>query len=106
MSLILNSENFDKEVLQAKELVLVDFWASWCGPCQNMLPIVDALSEANEGKDVKICKCNVDENSEIAGKYEIMSIPAFLIFKNGQVVDQHSGGMTQEKLQEMIDKNK
>jgi thioredoxin 1 len=97
--------NFDAEVLASSEPVLVDFWATWCGPCQMMGPIVEELAKEYEGKKIKIGKLNVDENPETAGKYNIMSIPAFMIFKGGDVVDALSGGVQKEKLMELIDKN-
>ncbi len=96
--------NFKTEVLESKTPVFVDFWAPWCGPCQMMGPLVDELAKENEGKNVKIGKCNVDENSETAGAYNVMSIPTFLLFKDGEVVDQVTGGVQKEKLKEMIAK--
>jgi len=96
--------NFDAEVLKSAEPVFVDFWAPWCGPCQMMGPIVAGLAEEYAGKNIKIGKCNVDENQNIAGQYNIMSIPTFAIFKGGQMVDQMTGGVQNERLKEMIDK--
>lgn len=105
MSLTFTSENFEGEVLKSSEPVLVDFWASWCGPCQMMVKVIDELAEDNAGKPVKIGKCNVDEQREIAEKYDIMSIPAFFLFKNGQVIEKTTGALPKIKLQEMLDKN-
>jgi len=101
---IFTSENFEQEVLKSKIPVFVDFWAPWCGPCRMMSPLVDELS-AEYSEKIKIGKCNVDENSALAEKYGIMSIPAFLIFKNGKPVDQVVGGVAKNKLQEMIENN-
>ena len=82
MSVInLTTENFEEEVLNAKEPVLVDFWATWCGPCQTMGPVVDEL--AQELTDVKVGKVNVDEQMALAREYKVMSIPTFLVFKDG-----------------------
>lgn len=94
--------NFKEEVLDATVPVFVDFWAPWCGPCQMMGPLVEELAHEFEGKDIKIGKCNVDENGETASRYNIMSIPSFMIFKGGEPVDQVTGGVQKEKLAEMI----
>lgn len=83
MELKLNSENFEKEVLNSNIPVLVDFYADWCGPCKMMAPIVEKLAEELEGK-AKVGKINVDENQDLAMEYNIMSIPTILIFKNGK----------------------
>ena len=101
MSVInLTSENFKEEVLDAKEPVLVDFWAAWCGPCQSMGPIVDQL--AQELDDVKVCKVNVDEQMPLAQKYRVMSIPTFLVFKNGEVAERTLGTQAKEELIQLI----
>ncbi len=86
-------QNFQNEVLKSKVPVLVDFWAPWCGPCRSMAPIIEEL--ANEiGEDkLKIGKCNVDENSAVAGQFNVMSIPTFLVFQNGKVVEQFVGSV-------------
>ncbi|MDD2758306.1 MAG: thioredoxin [Patescibacteria group bacterium] len=103
MELILTDANFEAEVLKSDIPVFVDFWAPWCGPCQMMGPIVDELAKEYEGKKIKIGKMNVDENGEIAGKYGIMSIPAFMVFIGGEPVGQVTGGVQKEKLKELID---
>ena len=97
----LNESNFDKEVLQNENVVLVDFWAPWCGPCRMMGPILEEMAKEFEGKIV-VCKVNVDENPNISGKYEILSIPVLKFFKNGEVVDEMVGLQPREVLAEKI----
>ena len=104
MEQVFTEANFNEEVLKSNVPVFVDFWAAWCGPCQMMGPIVDDLARKYEGKNIKIGKLNVDENGDIAAKYNVMSIPSFMMFKNGAVVDQMVGGAPKEKLQAMMEK--
>jgi thioredoxin 1 len=104
MHLILTEENFESEVLKSNVPVLVDFWAPWCGPCQMMGPIIEELAKEMEGSPVKIAKLNVDEVQTVAEKYGIMSIPAFKIFKNGEIVDEFTGARTKEEIGERINK--
>ena len=84
--MLLHEFNWKKEVLQASEPVLVDYWASWCPPCRAMNPTIEALA-----KDFRVCKVNVDTNQELAAHYGISSIPALLIFKDGQIASRHVG---------------
>lgn len=90
----LDQTNFETEVLKNKGIVLVDFFATWCGPCKITSPIVDQLAE--EVKDVKFVKVDVDQNQELSSQYQIFSIPTFLIFKDGQVVGQFVGAQSKE----------
>jgi thioredoxin 1 len=101
--LTLNQDNFDTSVLQADQPVLVDFWAPWCGPCRAMSPIIEELAGEIEG--AIIGKVNVDENSEIAQRYNILSIPTFIIFKGGQVAEQFSGSLTKDQLRQRLEKH-
>lgn len=97
MELKLNSENFEKEVLNSEKPVLVDFYADWCGPCNAMAPIVEELAtELNE--KAKVGKINVDENSDIAVEYNVMSIPTFIVFKNGKEEKRFVGVRDKEEL--------
>lgn len=105
MEHVFTSENFASEVLQSSTPVLVDFWAEWCGPCRQMGPIIEELSHEMDAAKIKIGKLNVDQAGEVAQQYNIMSIPTFLVFKNGQVVEQIVGGMTKEALKEKLEKH-
>lgn len=82
--------NFDSEVLKAQGKVLVDFWASWCGPCRMLGPIIDEIASENH-ENLKVCKLNVDENNATAGNYNVMSIPTMIIFENGKAVNKLVG---------------
>ncbi len=86
--LILNEENFESTVKEG--ITLVDFWAPWCGPCMNQLPILEVVADRVSGEE-KVAKCNIDENAQLAAKYGIQSIPALLVFKNGEVTEQFVG---------------
>ena len=92
--------NFEQEVLQAEGKVLVDFWAVWCGPCQMLLPVIEELS--NEVTDAKICKINVDEESSLAEKYGVMSIPTLVVVKDGRTVSTSVGVQPKDKILEML----
>ncbi len=97
----LNKDNFEKEVMEAEVPVLIDFWANWCGPCRMMSPIIDKIAE-EMGDKVKVCKVNVDENHELAEKYEIMTIPAFIIVKNGAETGRTIGVQPKEDILKLI----
>lgn len=105
MEHVFTAENFQSEVLQSSTPVLVDFWAEWCGPCKQMGPIVEELAHEMDASKIKIGKLNVDQVMDIAQQYNIMSIPTFLVFKNGQVIDQIVGGMSKEDLKAKIEKH-
>jgi thioredoxin 1 len=94
-------QDFESEVLKSDLPVLVDFWAEWCGPCRMVGPIVDEISEEFEGK-LKVVKVNVDEAQDLAGNYQVMSIPTLLIFKAGELVEQIVGAVSKDVLSEKI----
>jgi len=95
--------DFEQEVLKSKELVLVDFWAVWCGPCRLLAPIVEEISK---GGGVKAVKVNVDENRDLATRYRIFSIPTLIIFKNGKPVESKVGAMSKSQLESWIESAK
>lgn len=97
----LNKDNFEKEVMEANVPVLIDFWASWCGPCRMMSPVIDQIAE-EMGDKLKVCKVNVDENHELAEKYEIMTIPAFIVMKNGAEAGRTIGVQPKEDILKLI----
>jgi len=100
---VLTSENWKKEVIEADGPVLVDFWAPWCAPCRMIAPAVEQVAETFAGR-ATVGKLNVDENPEIAGEYSIRSIPTLLVFKGGQVAEQRVGAVPQPAMVEMVEK--
>ena len=100
----INQSEFQKEVLEHSGIVLVDFFATWCGPCRMTAPIIDELSQ--EKKEIKFVKIDVDQNSNLASQYNIFSIPTFIIFKEGKVVAQFSGALSKEGFLLELDKVK
>ncbi len=96
----INKDNFQQEVLNSDKPVLVDFWASWCGPCRMLSPVIEEL--AKETDHAKICKVNVDEEPELARKFSIMSIPTIMVFKNGNITNTSVGFKPKQELIKMI----
>ena len=101
---ILNENNFEEEVLNSDKPVLVDFWATLCGPCRSIAPLISQLAEKYDGK-IKVCKADVDENAELASSYGVSSIPTLLIFKNGEVAAQRIGSASLPVLEAFIADN-
>ncbi len=99
-AIVITKENFEAEVLKTSGTVLVDFWATWCGPCRMLSPIVDQVAE--ERPEVKVGKINVDEQPELAQQFDIMSIPTLLVFRNGQKVNESVGLIPKEKVESLL----
>jgi len=99
---VLNKDNFEQEAVNSDKPVMIDYWATWCGPCRMVAPIMEELSEEYDGK-AKICKVNVDEESELAVKFRIMSIPTIMIYKNGQMVERVVGARSKEEFKKLLD---
>ncbi len=103
-AIALTDATFDAEVLKSPIPVLVDFWATWCGPCMRIAPIIEELAAENAGR-IKVGKVDVDENQEKAAEYGVQSIPTLILFKNGEMVERIVGGVPKRVLQEAIDKH-
>lgn len=94
------SENFEEEVLKSDKTVLIDFYADWCGPCKMLSPIIEAV--ANENKDIKVVKINVDNAQDLAIEYQVMSIPTIVVIKSGQEVNRTVGVVSKSQIEEMV----
>ena len=104
--MIFNKDNFKTEVENFSGLILVDFFAEWCGPCQLMSPIIEEITRENKDNNIKIGKIDIDENQEVAAQYGVMSIPTFIVFKNCKVVDQKIGYGSKEEIEQLVARNK
>ena len=96
----ITKETFEKEVLQSEKTVLLDFFATWCGPCKMLAPILDEIAEERE--DIKVCKVDVDQEPELAAQYQVVSIPTLFVIEKGEVVNQALGAKPKAKILEML----
>lgn len=101
--IVLTKDNFKEEVIQSELPVLIDFWASWCGPCRMVGPIIDQLATEYNGR-IKVGKINVDEQVDLASTYKVMSIPTVILIKNGQIIDKIIGARPKSDLENLINK--
>jgi thioredoxin 1 len=101
MKVEVTTENFEQEVLQSDVPVLIDFWAEWCMPCKMIAPVLDEMAEEYDGK-LKIGKLNVDEQGELAARYNVVSIPTLMVFKGGEIAGQQIGAAPRERLEELV----
>lgn len=99
-ALAITKENFQQEVLDAEKTVLLDFYASWCGPCRALTPVIDEI--ARENPDIKVGKVNIDEEESLARQFKVMSVPSLFVFRGGELIRQCAGAMPKNRILEML----
>ena len=99
-AITIDKNNFEEEVLKSEKPVLLDFWASWCGPCRMVGPIIEEIAE--ERTDIKVGKVNVDEQQELAAQFQVMSIPTLVVIKDGKIVNQSAGARPKQQILQML----
>ena len=99
-ALNITKENFQREIIESEKPVLLDFFASWCGPCQSLMPVIDEI--ASERSDIKVAKINVGEERELARKYKVMSVPTLLVMKNGEIVNRSLGALPKNEVLSLL----
>ena len=100
MEITVTKDNFAQQVLQAEQPVLVDFWATWCGPCRMLAPVLEQI--AQERQDIRVCKINVDEEKELAETYRILTIPTLMVMQDGKILRQVSGARSRQEILDML----
>lgn len=100
MVINVTKENFEQEVMQEKGTVLVDFWASWCGPCKMLSPVIDEIADSRP--DIKVCKINIDDETELAIRHGVMSVPTLMVVKNGEIVTTAIGARPKREIEAML----
>lgn len=101
-AIVITETNFEQEVKNSDKTVIVDFWASWCGPCKMFSPIIESFAEEHAGT-IKVCKVNIDDAQDLASKFNVMSVPTVMVFKGGEVVATRIGMQSKQELEKLVE---